>query len=113
MARDMITTAQRTALELASNGLTVVEIAASMGISVRTVEHHMAEARERLSARNTTQAVASAIRLNIIKCVLLVLSMNAVSMNYPLDMRRPARTRTTHTIRIARNMQIKTGRQKA
>lgn len=109
----MITPAQRTALELASNGLTVVEIAASMGISVRTVEHHLSEARRRLDAKNTTHCVASAIRLNIIKSLLLVCCMNAVSMNYPIDMRRPARTRTTHTIRIARNMQIKTGRQKA
>lgn len=109
----MLTTQQARALELASFGLSHEQIAESMCVSVRTVEHHLSEAREKLAARNTTQAVASAIRLNIIKCILLVLSMNAVSMNYPIDMRRPARTRTTQTIRIARNMQIKTGRQRA
>jgi DNA-binding CsgD family transcriptional regulator len=92
----MITPAQRTALELASNGLTVAEIADSMGISVRTVEHHLSEARRRLGAKNTTHCVASAIRLNIIKLLLLVCCMNAVSMNYPVDMRLPVRTRTTH-----------------
>lgn len=108
----MITQAQRTALELASNGLTVAEIAASMSISVRTVEYHLSDARRRLDAKNTTHCVASAIRLNIIKSLLLVCCMNAVSMNYPIDMRRPTRTRTTQTIRIARNMQIKTGRKK-
>lgn len=109
----MITPTQRTTLELASNGLTVAEIATSMGISVRTVEHHLAESRRRLDAKNTTHCVASAIRLNIIKSLLLVCCMNAVSMNYSMDIRRPARIRTTHTMRIARNMQIKTGRQRA
>lgn len=109
----MLTTTQRRTLELASFGFSHKEISELMGVSVRTVEHHLKESRERLEAKNTTHAVASAIRLNIIKSLLLVCCMNAVSMNYSMDMRRPARTRTTHTIRIARNMQIKTGRQKA
>lgn len=108
----MITTAQRRTLELASFGLSHEEIAEAMSISVRTVEHHLSEARRRLDAKNTTHCVASAIRLNIIKSLLLVLCVNSLSLNYPIDMRRPARTRTTNTIRIARNMQIKTGRQK-
>lgn len=109
----MLTTQQTRALELASFGLSHKEIADLMGVSVRTVEHHLSEARERLDTKNTTQAVASALRLNIIKSLLLVCCMNAVSMNYPIDMRRPARTRTTQTTRIGRNMQIKTGRQKS
>lgn len=109
----MITPAQRLTLQLASDGLTVAEIAASMGISVRTVEYHLAEARRRLDAKNTTHCVASAIRLNIIKSLLLVCCMNAVSMNYLIDMRRPTQPRTTQTVRIARNLQIKTGRQRA
>lgn len=109
----MMTPAQRLTLQLASDGLTVAEIAASMGISVRTVEYHLAEARRRLNARNTTHCVATAIRLNIIRSLLLVACVNAVSMNYPIDMRRPTQPRTTQTVRIARNLQIKTGRQRA
>lgn len=107
----MITPTQRTALELASNGLTVAEIAESMGISVRTVEYHLSEARRRLDAKNTTHCVASAIRLNIIKSLIFVTCINAVSMNYPIDARRPTRHRTVHTVRIARNIQIKNGRE--
>lgn len=99
----MLTPSQSTALQLAANGLKVSQIAESMGVSVRTVEAHLAAARRALESRNTTQAVAKGIRGGVIRAVILVVAINSVSMNYPLDMRRPVRTATRITQTIRRN----------
>lgn len=99
----VLTPSQTKALQLAADGLKVSQIAESMDVSVRTVEAHLAAAREALEARNTTQAVAKGIRGGIIKSVIFVVLFNSVSMNYPMDMRRPVRTVTRITRTIRRN----------
>lgn len=99
----MITEKQKQALELASQGLSVVLVAEAMGISVRTVEHHLSEARSRLGAINTTHAVAKSIRLGLIKGLLFALCFSSASADNEVLARKPARV--GQTVRIARTIQ--------
>lgn len=97
----MLTPAQTRALDLASNGYKIVEIAFIMGISVRTVEAHLSEARSRLDANNTTHAVAKGLRGGIIKMIAFACAINALSTNYEEDMRAQSRV-SSRTVRTAR-----------
>jgi len=54
---------QRECLQYAAEGRTMVEIGDRLNISEKTVEKHLAAARERLRAHSTTQAVAIGIRI--------------------------------------------------
>jgi DNA-binding NarL/FixJ family response regulator len=54
---------EETILQLLASGDSQGEIAAKLGISLRTVEHHLAEARRKLAARTNPQAVALYQRL--------------------------------------------------
>jgi len=98
----MITPAQQRALELSASGLLVKEIALELGISVRTVEAHLSDTRERLEAKTTTQAVVLAIKKGLINFMIVICTVNALSTNYSMDMRRPART-TVRVVRTVRN----------
>jgi DNA-binding CsgD family transcriptional regulator len=97
----LLTQRETQALQLAANGLRVCEIAKELGVSVRTVEAHLSSAREKLDAVNTTQAAVKGVRAGIIYCFAFVMSINALSLNYPTDMRRTPRpvVRITRTIR--------------
>lgn len=53
-------------LRLAAAGKTSVEIAATLGLSSRTVDQYVGEACERLKVRNRTQAVAKASELGLL-----------------------------------------------
>lgn len=53
-------------LRLAAAGQTSLEIAASLGLSSRTVDQYVGEACERLKVRNRVQAVAKAFELGLI-----------------------------------------------
>jgi DNA-binding CsgD family transcriptional regulator len=53
---------QKTCLSLAAQGLTGRAIAHKLGISLRMVRYHQAEARAKLKAVSTTQAVHIAVR---------------------------------------------------
>lgn len=53
-----LTPRERTALELLAEGYSQGEIAAKLGLSLRTVETHLAAARRKLAARTTAQAAA-------------------------------------------------------
>jgi len=53
---------ERTALRLASEGLTVQQTADVMGIGFEAAKDYLARARRRLGARNTPHAVALALR---------------------------------------------------
>jgi DNA-binding CsgD family transcriptional regulator len=53
-------------LRLAAAGKTSVEIAATLGLSSRTVDQYVGEACERLKVRNRTQAVAKAVELGLL-----------------------------------------------
>lgn len=61
-----LTDRRREVLNLAANGLSDREIGAKLGISRQTVRHHLQRTREAFGARNTVQAVALAIRNQII-----------------------------------------------
>lgn len=52
-------------LRLAAAGQTSPEIAATLGLSARTVDQYVAEACERLKVRNRVQAVAKAFELGL------------------------------------------------
>lgn len=58
--------AQRECLLLVSGGLSVSAIGDQLGISDWTVNKHLAEARRRLAALTTPQAVATALRLGLL-----------------------------------------------
>lgn len=47
-------------LALAARGMTATEIGQALGVSPRTVEHHLAKLCERLGVRTRVQAVAIA-----------------------------------------------------
>lgn len=53
-------------LRLAATGKTSAEIAASLGLSSRTVDQYFGEACARLEVRNRVQAVAKAMELGIL-----------------------------------------------
>jgi DNA-binding NarL/FixJ family response regulator len=57
-SRRPLTPAQVDVLCLLAQGCSVAEIADALTISVITVKHHITNARERLGARNRTEAVA-------------------------------------------------------
>jgi DNA-binding CsgD family transcriptional regulator len=57
----LLTKRQRECLALAREGKTSLQIAASLGLSYRTVNQHIGEACKRLKARNRAQAVAEAV----------------------------------------------------
>ncbi len=53
-------------LSLAAAGLTQREMAARLGLHLRSVKSHLEEIHGRLGARNTTQAVVQALRAGLI-----------------------------------------------
>ena len=52
-------------LRLAAAGQTSIQIAATLGLSSRTVDQYVGEACERLKVRNRVQAVAKAFELGL------------------------------------------------
>lgn len=62
-----ITSRERRALQLAADGLKDHEIGIRMGITHHGAEKHLHSVREKLEAKNTTNAIAIAIRLGLIR----------------------------------------------
>lgn len=58
---------ERRALQLAADGLKDHEIALRMGITHHGAEKHLRSVRDKLEARNTTNAIAIAIRLGLLR----------------------------------------------
>lgn len=58
---------EREVLTWVANGGSAKIIAHKLGIAARTVEHHIASAQKRLGASNSANAVAEAIKLNLIQ----------------------------------------------
>ncbi len=58
-----LTPRQKECLKMTADGMTARAIARQLGISVRMVRWHMQQARERLQACSTAQAVYKADRL--------------------------------------------------
>lgn len=63
----VLTRRERDCLSCVARGLTMAETAATLGISPRTVEAHLAAARARLGADSTAQAIGIATRRKIIR----------------------------------------------
>lgn len=61
-----LTARQLECLRLIADGETSAEIAASLGLSKRTIDHYVQFACAKLGVRNRTQAVAKAIQLDLI-----------------------------------------------
>ncbi|QWX10257.1 hypothetical protein PP411_gp58 [Vibrio phage vB_VpP_BT-1011] len=97
----MITPRQLQVLRLYANGLTSIEIAAELAISVRTVEQHLQGVRRDLDAKNSVHAVALAMQKGIIKLIILLSVYQGMAADYHEDMRRPPqfRVRITRTQR--------------
>lgn len=89
----MITPRQLQVLRLYANGLTSIEIAAELAISVRTVEQHLQGARRDLDAKNSVHAVALAMQKGIIKLIILLSVYQGMTADYHEDMRRPPQVR--------------------
>ena len=83
----MLTDRETETLRLLSDGLTAQEIGATMGISARTVEAHIVNARDKLEARNACHLVALAQRKGLI-AILLAAVMTALAPARQ-DMARP------------------------
>ncbi|WP_349963116.1 autoinducer binding domain-containing protein [Rhizobium sp. ZPR3] len=62
-----VTSRERRALQLAADGLRDHEVAIRMGISHHGAEKHLRSVRDKLEAKNTTNAIAIAIRLGLIR----------------------------------------------
>lgn len=62
-----VTLRERQALQLAADGLKNYEIAIRMGISDHGADKHLRSVRAKLEAKNTTNAIAIAIRLGIMR----------------------------------------------
>jgi len=62
----VLTPRQADVLGLMARGLTALEVAALLGLTVETVKDHGKHARKRLGARNTAHAVAIALRHRLI-----------------------------------------------
>lgn len=107
----MITQRQLQVLRLWAKGMSHIEIAYELGISLRTVEAHMKGATESLGAKNSVNAVAIAVRDGIIELLFLVSFGQAITVDVPEifkpgddvmtsnwlyqgDSKRPPRTRT-------------------
>lgn len=65
-SRTLLTPRQVDCLCLAALGGTSAEIAEILGIAARTVDQHLAEAGERLNARDRMQSVVMALSLRLI-----------------------------------------------
>ncbi len=61
--RSALTSRERTCLSLAGSGLLTKQIATEIGISNKTVEFHLSQARRKLGARTTAHAVAISMAL--------------------------------------------------
>lgn len=81
------------ALSFAASGMIARDIAAYLHISEKTVVVHLANGREKLVARNTTNAVAIAIRRGIIAGLSLVIAISSVLADN-VAMRTNTRTST-------------------
>ena len=97
----MITEMQAACLELKSQGMKIKDISRELHISVRTVEFHLSEARERLSAKDTTHAVVLALKKGLINFMICVFTINAIQINYKEPVRRPTRA-STRAVRTTR-----------
>jgi LuxR family quorum sensing-dependent transcriptional regulator len=62
-----VTLRERRALQLAADGLKDHEIAIRMGISHHGAEKHLRSVRSKLEAKNTTNAIAIAMRLGLMR----------------------------------------------
>ena len=61
-----LTPRQRETLQLIAEGLSTKEIAFSLGVSVKTVETHRAQLKERLGIYNVAGLVRHALRIGLI-----------------------------------------------
>jgi LuxR family quorum sensing-dependent transcriptional regulator len=62
-----LTHRQRECLQAVAGGMTMLEAARSLWLSEETVKWHLKDARRRLDARTTTQAVARAVAAGLIE----------------------------------------------
>lgn len=97
MDKETLTKREIQALSFAASGMKAREIANYMCLSEKTVTAHLAHGREKLTARNTTNAVAIAIRRGIIAGISMVIAISgAITDNTAI------RTNTRTTTRISR-----------
>lgn len=62
-----LTEREQECLRMAASGLQALEVAKHLKVKVETVNAHLANARKKLGARNTTQAVSKALVLGLLK----------------------------------------------
>lgn len=66
-AESIITKREEEVLQLIAEGLSTVEVATRLFISVKTVKNHLASVYQKLDSRDRTQAVVRAVKMGIIR----------------------------------------------
>lgn len=87
----MLTKQQQLVLQFAANGMKTREIGMALSISDRTVEAHLKDARQRLEAKTTVEAVAKAIRAGIVMALTAIIVTNTTNYMDDSDMNRRTR----------------------
>lgn len=93
----MITPTQKSILTDLANGYQPKEIAYKRGISLRTVSQHMTDAKERLGAKTTAQAIAKVLKKGIVSFGEIALIIIMVSTSLQDNGDRKPKTRTART----------------
>jgi DNA-binding CsgD family transcriptional regulator len=88
------------ALSRTAHGKSSKQVAADMGISIDAVTKHLQKAREKLSARTTTEAVYKAVKSGLI-CLLLSASVNNSLHDLTRIVRQNASTRIQRTVKCS------------
>jgi DNA-binding NarL/FixJ family response regulator len=66
-AEPIISKREEEVLQLIADGLSTIEVAAKLYISVKTVKNHLASIYQKLDTRDRTQAVLQAVRMGIVR----------------------------------------------
>jgi DNA-binding CsgD family transcriptional regulator len=102
-----VTARSKEVLECAAQGMSAKETAIYLELSHRTVEAHLLAARLALFARNTTNAVAIAMRRGIIGCLLVVTITTSLFSSVTV-----IRPKTGGGAKVARSMSVRSLRRR-
>jgi len=93
-ADSVLSIRERDILGHTANGMSAGDVADYMRISKRTVEAHLVSVRDKLTARNTANAIAIALRRGIITSLSLAIMSHAMIGQSVVRVRRPNRAAT-------------------
>lgn len=95
-----ITDREHEAIELVAHGMTHRQIADIMHISEKTLEQHLASAKEKLNARNSPHLVAQAFRNGVLMAICCISVCNILAATDSAI--RPRRVGGRRTVQVSR-----------